>query len=137
MSSTNATIEMISWNVNGLRACRKKTVDSFVSEKNSDLLCLQEVKLNPEVIPDDDFGYPFRHYHLAEKKGYSGTAIFSKTEPLSIREDLPDEKHGGEGRVITYEFDGFYLVNVYLPHSKRDLPRLPYRYDSWYPASTD
>jgi exodeoxyribonuclease-3 len=97
MSSQNSTIEMISWNVNGLRACRKKTFDSFVRIKSRIFLCLQEVKLNSEVIPDDDFGYPFRHYHLAEKKGYSGTAIFSKTEPLSIREDLPDRKHGGEG----------------------------------------
>jgi len=128
---------MISWNVNGLRACRKKTFDSFVSEKNPDLLCLQEVKLNPEVIPEDDFGYSFRHYHLAEKKGYSGTAIFSKSEPLSVKEDLPGGKHHGEGRAITFEFAGFFLVNVYVPNSKGDLSRLPHRYNSWDPDLKD
>ena len=133
MNSINSTIELISWNVNGLRACRKKTFDSFVDEKSPDLLCLQEVKLNDQVIPKDEFGYSFRHYHLADKKGYSGTAIFSKTEPLSVREDLPDEKHNGEGRAITFEFDSFYLVNVYVPNSKGNLSRLPYRYDSWDP----
>ena len=74
----------------------KKPLIPLSLDKSPDLLCLQEVKLNSEVIPDDDFGYPFRHYHLAEKKGYSGTAIFSKSEPLSIREDLPDPKHGGK-----------------------------------------
>ena len=137
MSNKNSTIEMISWNVNGLRACRKKTFDEFVAKKNPDLLCLQEVKLNSEVIPDDDFGYAFRHYHLAEKKGYSGTAIFSKTKPLSIREDFPDGKHVGEGRTITFEFEGFFLVNVYVPNSKGDLSRLPHRYDSWDPDLKD
>ena len=71
-------MEFVSWNVNGLRACRKKTFDIFIEDYEPDFLCLQEVKLNPDVIPEDDFGYSFRHYHLAEKKGYSGTAIFSK-----------------------------------------------------------
>ena len=137
MSNKNSTIEMISWNVNGLRACRKKTFDEFVAKKTPDILCLQEVKLNSEVIPDDDFGYAFRHYHLAEKKGYSGTAIFSKTKPLSIREDFPDGKHIGEGRTITFEFEGFFLVNVYVPNSKGDLSRLPHRYDSWDPDLKD
>ena len=95
----SGAIELISWNVNGLRACRKKTFDSFVEERKPDFLCLQEVKLNPEVIPEDDFGYAFRHYHLAEKKGYSGTAIFSRDEPLRVTEDFPDGAHAGEGRV--------------------------------------
>jgi exodeoxyribonuclease-3 len=71
---------------------------------------------------------------LAEKKGYSGTAIFSKVEPLSVVLDLPDSAHSGEGRVITCEYDGFFLVNAYVPNSKGDLSRLPYRYDSWDPA---
>lgn len=137
MSFSNSNIDIISWNVNGLRACRKKTFDSFVEEKFPDLLCLQEVKLNAQAIPEEDFGYPFRHYLLAEKKGYSGTSIFSKTEPISIQEELPDVKHGGEGRVITFEFDGFYLVNVYVPNSKSDLSRLEYRYDSWDPDLKD
>ena len=74
--------------VNGLRACRKKSFDAFVRDVSPDFLCLQEVKLNPDAIPPDDFGYKFRHYHLAEKKGYSGTAIFSKLEPLSVTEDF-------------------------------------------------
>ena len=78
MSSQNSTLEMISWNVNGLRACRKKTFDEFVAKKNPDLLCLQEVKLNSEVIPEDDFGYPYRHYHLAEKKGTRERRFFPK-----------------------------------------------------------
>jgi len=137
MTTQKSTIEMISWNVNGLRACRKKTFDSFVATKKPDVLCLQEVKLNPDVIPEDDFGYPFRHYHLAEKKGYSGTAVFSREQPLSVSEDFPSGKHAGEGRVITCEFDGFFLVNVYVPNSKGDLSRLPYRYDSWDPDLKD
>ena len=130
-------IELISWNVNGLRACRKKTFDHFIEDVSPDFLCLQEVKLNQDVIPEEDFGYAFRHYHLAEKKGYSGTAIFSKIKPLSVSEDFPDGKHGGEGRVITCEYDGFFLVNVYVPNSKGDLSRLPYRYQSWDPDLKD
>ena len=93
--------------------------------------------MNSEVIPDDDFGYHSDIITLRKRKGYSGTAIFSKTEPLSIREDFPDPKHGGEGRGFTFEFDGFYLVNVYVPNSKGDLSRLPYRYDSWDPDLKD
>ncbi|MBG31118.1 MAG: exodeoxyribonuclease III [Opitutae bacterium] len=126
-------MELLSWNVNGLRACRKKGFDEFVRERAPEVLCLQEVKLNPEVIPDDDFGYPYRRYHLADKKGYSGTAVFSKIEPLSMTVDFPDGSHVGEGRVITCEFDDFYVVNVYVPNSKGDLSRLGYRHDSWDP----
>lgn len=133
MYSQKSTLEFVSWNVNGLRACRKKTFDSFIQDQNPDFLCLQEVKLNPEVIPEDDFGYIFRHYHLADKKGYSGTAIFSKQEPLSVSNDFPQGNHGGEGRAITCEYDGFYLVNVYVPNAKNDLSRLNYRYESWDP----
>ena len=133
MYSQKSTLEFVSWNVNGLRACRKKTFDSFIQDKSPDFLCLQEVKLNPEVIPEDDFGYIFRHYHLADKKGYSGTAIFSKREPLSVSNDFPQGNHGGEGRAITCEYDGFYLVNVYVPNAKNDLSRLNYRYESWDP----
>ena len=131
MTTQKSTIELVSWNVNGLRACRKKTFDQFVESRAPDLLCLQEVKLNESVIPGEDFGYAFTHYHLAEKKGYSGTAVFSKEKPLSVSEDFPEGKHTGEGRMITCEFDGFFLVNVYVPNSKGDLSRLPYRYDSY------
>ena len=133
MVTNSSIIELLSWNVNGLRACRKKGFDEFVRERAPEVLCLQEVKLNPEVIPDDDFGYPYRRYHLADKKGYSGTAVFSKIEPLSMTVDFPDGSHVGEGRVITCEFDDFYVVNVYVPNSKGDLSRLGYRHDSWDP----
>ena len=115
----------------------QKTFDTFVKDVSPDFLCLQEVKLNPDAIPPEDFGYSFRHYHLAEKKGYSGTAIFSKEQPLSVSEDFPSGKHAGEGRVITCEYDGFYLVNVYVPNSKGDLSRLGYRYESWDPDLKD
>ena len=137
MTNQKSSINFISWNVNGLRACRKKTFDNFIEDVSPDILCLQEIKLNQDVIPQEDFGYAFQHYHLAEKKGYSGTAIFSKVEPLSVSEDFPDGKHEGEGRVITCEYDGFFLVNVYVPNSKGDLSRLPYRYQSWDPDLKD
>tara|TARA_B100001093_G_scaffold102796_1_gene95001 strand:- start:1031 stop:1816 length:786 start_codon:yes stop_codon:yes gene_type:complete len=137
MTNKKSNFEFISWNVNGLRACRKKSFDAFVRNVSPDFLCLQEVKLNPEVIPDDDFGYSFRRYHLADKKGYSGTAIFSKENPISVSLDLPSGKHSGEGRVITCEYNGFFLVNVYVPNSKNDLSRLSYRYDSWDPDLRD
>lgn len=129
-----SVLKLLSWNVNGLRACRKKGFDAFVSRHSPDVLCLQEVKLNPDVIPEEDFGYPFRRYHLAEKKGYSGVAVFAKDQPLAVSVDFPgDDQHTGEGRVLTCEFDGFYLVNVYVPNAKGDLSRLGYRHDSWDP----
>jgi len=135
MSIVASTIELISWNVNGLRACRKKGFDEFIRKRNPDIVCLQEVKLNPSCIPEDDFGYAFRRYHLADKPGYSGTAVFAKEEPLSVSIDIPgDESHSGEGRIITCEFDGFHLVNTYVPNSKGDLSRLGYRHQSWDPA---
>ena len=121
MTTQNSTHSFISWNVNGLRACRKNSFDQFIEQISPDFLCLQEVKLNPDVIPEEDFGYAFTTFHLAEKKGYSGTAIFSKVEPLSVELDLPDSTHSGEGRVITCEYDGFYLINAYVPNSKGDL----------------
>ena len=133
MNAPSSVIELMSWNVNGLRACRAKGFDAFIRERAPQVLCLQEVKLNPEVIPDDDFGYPFRRYHLADKKGYSGTAVFAQEEPLSVTVDFPDGSHLGEGRVITCEFDDFYVVNVYVPNAKGDLSRLGYRHDSWDP----
>ena len=78
-------------------ACRKKSFDIFIEDYESDFLCLQEIKLNPDAIPEDDFGYSFRHYHLADKNGYSGTAILSKQEPLSVAEDFPTESMRGRG----------------------------------------
>ncbi len=129
-----SVFKLLSWNVNGLRACRKKGFDAFVREHSPDVLCLQEVKLNPDVIPEEDFGYPFRRYHLAKKKGYSGVAVFAKDEPLAVSVDFPGEDpHAGEGRVLTCEFAGYYLINVYVPNAKGDLSRLGYRRDSWDP----
>ena len=97
MSSQNSTIEMISWNVNGLRACRKKTFDSFVFDKSPDLLCLQEVKLNPEVIPEDDFGYTFRHYHLAEKRAIPELRFFPKPNRFQLERICPILNIGAKG----------------------------------------
>jgi len=130
-----SSVKFISWNVNGLRACRKKGFDSFLHHYSPDFLCLQEVKLSPEVVPDEDFGYSFRRYHLAEKKGYSGVAVFSKEEPMSVAIDFAgDDPHPDEGRVLTCEYDGFYLVNVYVPNAKGDLSRLRYRHEFWDPS---
>lgn len=125
--------------MNGIRACQKKGFAEFVASEDPDFLCLQEVKLNPDAIPKDDFGYEYRYYHLAEKKGYSGTSIFSKEEPIQITYDLEKEilGHQGEGRVICAEYDNFFLVNVYVPNSKNDLSRLPYRHNDWDPDFKD
>ena len=126
-------LKFISWNVNGLRACIKKGFQCFINEHNPDFLCLQEIKLSPEAEASlkDDFGYTYHHYHHAEKKGYSGTAIFCREEPLSVAYDFTPEVHHGEGRAITLEYEKFYLVNVYVPNSKGFLERLPYRTQEW------
>lgn len=119
-------IKMISWNVNGLRAAVKKGfMDSF-NELDADLFALQEIKLQEGQIEMDLPGY-YEFYNYAEKKGYSGTAIFSKKDPLSISYGIGIEEHDNEGRVITLEFDNFYFVTVYTPNSKRQLERLSYR----------
>ena len=85
MNPKNTNTEIISWNVNGLRACRKKTFDSFIAARDPDILCLQEVKLNPEVIPEEDFGYPYRHYHLAEKKATQELLFFLRRNRFRFR----------------------------------------------------
>ena len=115
----------------------KKPLIPLSLDKSPDLLCLQEVKLNSEVIPDDDFGYPFRHYHLAEKKGIFRNGDFFQIRTTFNSGGFARSETWGEGRGITFEFDGFYLVNVYVPNSKGDLSRLPYRYDSWDPDLRD
>ena len=111
----------------------QNSFDQFVEQISPDFLCLQEVKLNPDVIPEEDFGYAFTTFHLAEKRGTPAPLYFPRLNHsrwCSICRLL----HSGEGRVITCEYDGFYLVNAYVPNSKGDLSRLPYRYDSWDPA---
>ncbi|MBY0085218.1 exodeoxyribonuclease III [Brevibacillus brevis] len=118
--------KLISWNVNGLRACVNKGFYEYFKEVNADIFCLQETKLQEGQI-EMEIGEEYHQYwNYAEKKGYSGTAVFTKIEPLSVRYGL-EEDHEPEGRVITLEFHDFYLVTVYTPNAKRDLSRLDYR----------
>ena len=117
-------MKLISWNVNGIRAAIKKGFVDFIKKENPDILCLQETKAHKEQV-DLNSGYPYEYWHSAEKKGYSGTAIFSKIKPLAVLYGIGN--HEGEGRVITLEYDHFFLVNVYTPNSKRGLLRLENR----------
>lgn len=120
------TLKLVSWNVNGLRACVKKGFLDYFKAINAEIFCVQETKLQAGQI-GLDLGDKYQQYwNYALKKGYSGTAVFSKTRPLSVHYGLEDETEQ-EGRIITLEFDSFYLVNVYTPNAKRDLSRLPYR----------
>jgi len=119
-------MKLISWNVNGIRACVKKGFVEFFKEVDADIFCLQETKLQEGQIVLDLDGY-HQYWNYAEKKGYSGTAVFSKVEPITISYGLDIEEHDTEGRVITLEYDDFYLVNVYTPNSQRELARLDYR----------
>jgi len=125
--------KFISWNVNGIRAAIKKGFQGFVNEYDPDIICLQETKAQPEQVELELPRYPFKYWNWAEKKGYSGTAIFSIIEPLDVVDGLAISKHDSEGRVITLEYTDYYLVNVYTPNSKRELTRLPYRYQEWDP----
>ncbi len=118
--------KLISWNVNGLRACVEKGFSDFFHEADADIFCLQETKLQEGQIALDLPGY-HQYWNYAEKKGYSGTAIFTKQEPLSVSLGLGIEKHDHEGRVITLEFDKFYMITVYTPNSQDGLKRLDYR----------
>ena len=124
-------MRLVSWNVNGLRACMGKGFMEFVHTVNADIMALQETKLQPHQIELELDGYE-QYWHSAEKKGYSGTAVFTKQKPLSVSYDLPDMESLGfpnEGRVITLEFDEFYFVNCYTPNSQRELTRLEFRMD--------
>ena len=116
----------ISWNVNGLRACRDKGFTEFFNSIDADAFCLQETKLSEGQIDLSLPGY-HQYWNYAEKKGYSGTAIFTKDEPLSVTYGLGIEEHDHEGRVITLEYPEYYLITVYVPNSKEDLSRLEYR----------
>jgi len=130
-------IKFISWNVNGIRAAIKKGFRDFVNEYDPDIICLQETKAQPEQVELDLPQYPYQYWNWAEKKGYSGTAIFSKIKPVDICYGLDIVKHDNEGRVITLEYENYYLVNVYTPNSKRELLRLSYRYNEWDPDFLD
>ena len=119
-------MKLISWNVNGIRACLNKGFLDFFNEEKADIFCIQETKMQEgqaELKLEDYYQY----WNSAEKKGYSGTAIFTKIKPLNVSYGIGIEEHDKEGRVITLEFDKFYMVNVYTPNSKRELERLKYR----------
>lgn len=128
-------MKLVSWNVNGLRSCLGKGFQEFFESEQADVFCLQETKMQ-----QGQTDYPFAGYHQywnsAQKKGYSGTAVFSKAEPLSVRYDMGDPNHEGEGRMITLEWPEFFLVNVYTPNSQRGLTRLAYRME-WEDAFRD
>lgn len=119
-------MKLISWNVNGLRACMNKGFKDFMESVDADIFCVQETKMQREQATFVFDGYE-EYWNSAEKKGYSGTAVFSKTKPLSVSYGLGIEEHDKEGRVITAEFQDFYLVNVYTPNAQRGLERLDYR----------
>lgn len=119
-------MKLISWNVNGLRACVQKGFLDIFKEMDADMFCLQETKLQEGQIDLDLPGY-YQYWNYAEKKGYSGTAIFTKKEPLSVSYGIGIEEHDHEGRVITLEYPSFYFVTCYTPNSQNELARLPYR----------
>ena len=119
-------MKFISWNVNGIRACMTKGFMDFFKEVDADIFCLQETKLQAGQIEMNLEGY-YQYWNYAEKKGYSGTAIFTKKEPISVTYGLGIEEHDKEGRVITLEFDDFYFITVYTPNSQTELARLSYR----------
>jgi exodeoxyribonuclease-3 len=118
--------KLISWNVNGLRACLNKGFMDFFRAVDADVFCLQETKLSEGQLQLDLEGY-YQFWNYAKKKGYSGTAVFTKKEPVSVAYGIGVEEHDNEGRVITVEFEDYYLVTVYTPNSQRELVRLPYR----------
>lgn len=118
--------KLISWNVNGLRACLNKGFMDFFNQMDADIFCLQETKIQAGQVDWNKEGY-HAYWNYAERKGYSGTAIFSKEEPIGVSYGMGIEEHDKEGRVITLEFDTYYVVTVYTPNSKRELERLDYR----------
>lgn len=120
-------MKLISWNVNGIRACISKGFNEFFNEIDADILCVQETKLQEEQAENINFDGYNRYINCAVKKGYSGTMVFSKVKPINVTYGLGIQEHDQEGRVITLEFDKFYFVCCYTPNSKRELERLDYR----------
>lgn len=123
-------MKLISWNVNGIRACIKKDYLCFVKKENPDIFCIQETKAHPSQVDETLIQHEHHYWNSAEKKGYSGTAVFSKIKPISIFNGMNIAEHDQEGRIVTLEFEEFFLVNVYVPNSGRGLPRLIYR-EKW------
>ncbi len=128
-------MKFISWNVNGFRACLGKGFEDFFKSADADFFCIQETKMQPGQADFDAPGY-FQYWYSAEKKGYSGTAIFTKHEPLSVTYGLGIDEHDKEGRAITLEYENFYLLCVYTPNAQRELARLDYRM-AWEDALRD
>ena len=119
-------MKFVSWNVNGIRACLTKGFEEVFKKMDADIFCLQETKCQPDQINLEFQGYT-SYWNSAEKKGYSGTAIFTKQKPINVTYGIGIEEHDKEGRVITLEFERFYMVDIYTPNSKRELERLEYR----------
>ena len=119
-------MKLISWNVNGIRACLNKGFADVFNNVDADIFCIQETKCQKDQVDLEFKGYT-SYWNSAEKKGYSGTAIFTKTKPINVTYGIGIEEHDKEGRVITLEFEKFYMVNCYTPNSKRELERLDYR----------
>ncbi|MBJ7258024.1 MAG: exodeoxyribonuclease III [Chthoniobacterales bacterium] len=128
-------MKLVSWNVNGLRSILGKGLLEFWASEKPDVLCLQEIKARPEQVAGTAWPRGFEaHWNSAEKPGYSGTATFAGMKPKSATLGIGAEEHDREGRVVTLEYDGFFLVNVYTPNSQRELTRLEYRTREWEPA---
>ena len=123
-------MKLVSWNVNGIRACLKKGFLDFFNEIDADIFCIQETKASESQVEINTPGYK-QFWNSAEKKGYSGTLIFTKSDPINSINGLGIDKHDNEGRVITLEYNDFFIVTVYTPNSKRDLSRLNYREKEW------
>jgi len=119
-------MRLVTWNVNGFRAVLKKGFQEFFNEIDADVFCIQETKMQPDQSDIAFEGYE-SYWNSAEKKGYSGTAVFTRIKPIHVSYDIDDASHIGEGRAITLEFPGFFLVNAYTPNSQRELVRLSYR----------
>lgn len=125
-------MKLVSWNVNGIRSALKQGFAEFAAECGADVLCVQETKAPGDKAVDCALPeYPHHFWNNASKAGYAGTAIFSKPKPLSVKKGIGVKKHDDEGRVLTAEYKDFFLVNVYVPNSKRDLSRLVYRTKEW------
>lgn len=123
-------LKLISWNVNGIRAVHRRRGFSFLRQEKPHILCLQETRARPEDVGKIFPEFRFHHWNPAARPGYSGTAVFSRVEPLSVHRGIGKREHDQEGRVITVELDRIFVVNVYTPNSRRDLSRLAYR-QSW------
>jgi len=120
-------MKLISWNVNGLRAALRKGFCEYIEKEKPHILCLQETRCEPDEVEQLWSARYSGYWNPAEKKGYSGTAIFTKTRPIEVTRGMGKPEHDREGRILTAEFETFYLVNVYVPNSQRELTRLPYR----------